>query len=193
MRALKSRASELKNDPTAPIAGNPNGDVVVVEFFDYRCGVCKRVLPIVLELLEKDPKVKLVYKEWPILGPESVFAARAALASRSQGKYVAFHNEMMRAQGAFDEASVMAMAKRVGLDTAKLRKDMESPEIEAVLKKNFELADALRLNGTPSFVVGDTLIRGRAQLRIDAGPGRASAGREEGRKLSRAPNGRRPA
>ena len=157
---LKSKASELGKNSTSPFAGNRNGDVVVVEFFDYRCGVCKRVLPIVLRLLEKDPKVKLVYKEWPILGPESVFAARAALASRKQGKYVAFHNEMMKTQGAFDEAAVMAMARKVGLDTKKLRRDMDGPEIEEALKRNFDLADALRLNGTPSFVIGDALVRG---------------------------------
>lgn len=159
-QTLKSQVAELRNDPGSPVTGDRNGDVVVVEFFDYRCGVCKRVLPIVLRLLEKDPKVKLVYKEWPILGPESVFAARAALASRKQGKYVAFHNEMMKAQGAFDEPAVMMMAQRVGIDTAKLRLDMDSPEIEDILKRNFALAEALRLNGTPSFVVGDALIRG---------------------------------
>lgn len=164
-KEIMARAAELREDPSSPFAGAPEGDVVVVEFFDYRCGVCKRVLPVVLRLLEKDRKVKLVYKDWPILGPESVFAARAALASRHQGKYVAFHNEMMKARGGLDEAAVMEIARRVGLDIDRLRRDMEGPEIAHILKRNFELADALRLSGTPSFVIGDTVVRGGRDYR----------------------------
>lgn len=159
-RALLAHAAELTRDPTSPFAGNPKGDVVMVEFFDYRCGVCKRVLPIVLKVLKNDSKLKLVYKEWPILGPESVFAARAALASRAQGKYVAFHNAMMKAGGALNETVVMKIAQRVGLDTDRLRRDMEKPEVADTLKRNFALAEELKLQGTPSFVVGDTFIRG---------------------------------
>lgn len=159
-RTLDARRVDLIDDPDSSFAGNPKGDVVMVEFFDYNCGVCKRVLPIVLRVLKDDPKVKLIYKEWPILGPRSVYASRAAIASRRQGKYVAFHNAMMASRGGLGEKKVMALAASVGLDTGRLKEDMKKPEIDRILKKNFDLGDALRLKGTPTFVIGDTLIGG---------------------------------
>ncbi|MGB0631985.1 MAG: DsbA family protein [Alphaproteobacteria bacterium] len=161
---LASSQAEIFNDPDAPVGGNPKGDVTVVEFFDYRCGVCKRIHPIVNELVKTDPNIRRVYKEWPILGPNSVLAARAAIASRKQGKYLAFHKVIMEANSAFDQASILQMAKAVGMDTAQLLKDMKSAEVDAVLRKNYALADKLKLNGTPSFVIGDTLLRGGRDL-----------------------------
>lgn len=163
-RTLVERKSDIRRDPGSPVGGNPNGDVVLVEFFDYRCGVCKRVHPIVAKLIETDKKIRRVYKEWPILGPESVFASRAALASRKQGKYLAFHNALMAASGALNPSSIITLAAKVGLNVKQLRRDMENPEIDAVLKRNFELADALKLKGTPSFVIGDELVRGGREL-----------------------------
>lgn len=147
-------------DGGSPFAGPANGDVVMVEFFDYHCGVCKQVLPIIQKVLKTDPKVKLVYKEWPILGPDSVVAARAALASHKQGKYVDFHNAMMAASGRLTKKRILTIAAQVGLDPVKLESDMNSSEITGILSRNLELAEKLTLNGTPSFIVGDTLVRG---------------------------------
>ena len=161
---LASSKEDLFNDPGAPVGGNPKGDVTVVEFFDYRCGVCKRIHPIVDELVKTDPNIRRVYKEWPILGPNSVLAARAAIASRKQGKYLDFHKVMMEANSSFELDAILQMAKSIGLDPARLQKDMESDDVDAIIRKNYALADKLKLNGTPSFVIGDTLLRGGRDL-----------------------------
>lgn len=161
---LASNRAELVSDPDSPVGGNAKGDVTVVEFFDYRCGVCKRVHPIVDELVKSDPNIRRVYKEWPILGPNSVLAARAAIASRKQGKYLPFHKAMMEANSSFSEGAIIAMAESVGIDAARLRKDMRSPETDAIIRRNYALAEKLKLNGTPSFVIGDTLLRGGRDL-----------------------------
>lgn len=158
--AIKSRKKELLEDPDAPFAGPKDSDVVIVEFFDYHCGVCKRVLPIVQKMLKSDAKVKLVYKEWPILGPASVTAARAALASHKQGKYIPFHNAMMKANGRLTKNRILAIATGLGMDPVKLEKDMKAREIDSILSRNLQLSDAITLNGTPSFIIGNTLIRG---------------------------------
>ena len=165
-QALASLADRIFRDPASPVGGNPDGDVTVVEFFDYRCGVCKRVHPIVKELVAGDPKIRRVYKEWPILGPNSVIASRAALASRRQGddRYFAFHDAMMVAKSGLEEPAILQIAKSVGLDLARLQKDMRDPEIEAIIRRNYELAEALNLNGTPSFLIGDRIIRGGQDL-----------------------------
>ena len=164
MQMLASNRAELVSDPESPVGGNPNGDVTVVEFFDYRCGVCKRVHPIVDQLIKSDPNIRRVYKEWPILVPNSVLAARAAIASRNQGKYLSFHKVMMEASSSFGESAIMAMAESVGIDAARLRKDMRTPETDEIIRKNYALAEKLKLNGTPSFVIGDTLLRGGSDL-----------------------------
>lgn len=161
---LRANRTALLNSPDSPVDGNPKGDVTVVEFFDYRCGVCKRIRPIVDELQASDTKIRRVYKEWPILGPNSVLASRAAIAARKQGKYLSLHKMMMKANSSFSEPAIMAMAKSVGLDTDRLRRDMRSPETDAVLRNNYTLAEKLKLNGTPSFVIGDTLLRGGRDL-----------------------------
>lgn len=163
-RVLAENRAELVSDPTSPVGGNTKGDVTVVEFFDYRCGVCKRIHPIVEQLVKSDPNIRRVYKEWPILGPNSVLAARAAIASRKQGKYLAFHKVMMESNSTFGESAIMGMAESVGIDPAKLRRDMRSAETDAVIRKNYALAEKLKLNGTPSFVIGDTLLRGGRDL-----------------------------
>ena len=165
IQLLASNRAELINDPTSPVGGNVKGDVTVVEFFDYRCGVCKRIHPIVNQLVKTDPKIRRVYKQWPILGANSVLAARAAIASRKQGKYLSFHKVMMEANSSFGESAIMGMAESVGIDTSKLRQDMRSAETNAVIRKNYALAEKLKLNGTPSFVIGDTLLRGGRDLK----------------------------
>jgi len=157
---LSDNRDLLDNDPNAPVLGNPDGDVTVVEFFDYNCPYCRRAMTQVEALLEQDPNVKLVYREWPILGEGSVFAARAALASRKQGKYEEFHWAMMGMQGRAEEPTVIRIAEDLGMDIAQLRRDMESPEIDAHIARSSELSRALGFNGTPSFVIGDALVPG---------------------------------
>lgn len=157
---LSENRDVLENDPNAPVLGNPDGDVTVVEFFDYNCPYCRRVKPSIEALLAADPNIKLVYREWPILGDGSVFAARAALAAREQGKYEEFHWAIMGMSGRAEEASVIRVAEGIGLDVAKLRRDMQAPEIDAHIALSMEMSRALGFNGTPSFVIGDALVPG---------------------------------
>ena len=131
-----------------------------MEFFDYNCPYCRRVKPHIEALLDEDPNVKLVYREWPILGDGSVFAARAALAAREQGKYEEFHWALMGMQGRAEEASVIQVAQEIGLDIAQLRRDMQAPEIDAHIAASMEMSRLLGFNGTPSFVIGDALVPG---------------------------------
>jgi protein-disulfide isomerase len=163
--ALDVHRRALVDDPETPSQGAADADVTLVEFFDYRCGVCRRVYPVVADLTSADRKIRRVYKDWPILGPESVYAARAALASRYQNRYVEFHHAMMESRVNLTEQTILDIGVRVGLDKAQLLRDMERPEIEAQLRRNFELADALKLNGTPSFVIGDNVVRGARDLK----------------------------
>ena len=157
---LTSRRDALERDPNAPVLGNIQGDVTIVEFFDYNCSYCKRVKPEVQTLLATDPNVRLVYREWPILGEGSVFAARAALASRNQGKYEEFHWAIMGFQERAQEESVLKVAADIGLDIDQLRADMDAPEIDEHIQTSLELTAALGFSGTPSFVIGDALVPG---------------------------------
>ncbi len=158
-QALKQYRPELLQNADSPVGGNPKGDITVVEFFDYNCGYCKRVAPTVSAVLNNDPNVRIVYKEFAILGPQSLVAARAALAAKRQGKYLEFHDAMMSAEQA-DGDSVTATARALGLDYEKLVKDMEDPKITEQLERNYRLATALGINGTPAFVIGDRLVPG---------------------------------
>lgn len=155
---------ELERDPNTFIAGNPQGDITVVEFFDYRCGYCKKADPIVQQLLKTDGRVRLALKEFPILGPDSLFASRAAIASMSQGKYSALHSALMAAQGALGEERVLRIAADAGVDTAKLRQDMNSPKVEKIIARNREIAGMLGISGTPAFIIGDMLEPGVIDL-----------------------------
>jgi protein-disulfide isomerase len=159
-QAIARRSDELLHDPAAPVAGNPAGDVTLVEFFDYNCPYCRRVAPTVAGLVAADPDLRVVYKEFPILGPGSTFAARAALAAREQERYAPFHEAMMDAEGTLDERRVLEIARAVGLDLARLRDDMGDPAIEQAIARNLELAAALGITGTPSFVIGEQIIPG---------------------------------
>ena len=165
-RTIAARKDELYYDRDSAIGGNLKGDVTLVEFFDYRCGVCKRIHPVVAELLKRDGKIRRVFKEWPILGRQSVFASRAAIASRRQGdvKYLAFHNAMMENKRTLSRTTVLGIASSVGLDPKRLERDMAAPEVGRIIQRNNALASALKLNGTPSFVIGDTLLRGGRDL-----------------------------
>ena len=162
-QVFDTEKATLENDPNAPVLGNPDGDVTVVEFFDYNCPYCRRAKPEMEALLAADPNVRVVYREWPILGDGSVFAARAALASRNQGKYEEFHWAMMQLKERAEEASILRTAEDIGLDVAQLRRDMNGPEIEEHIQTSMRLAQSLGFSGTPSFVIGDSLAPGLIQ------------------------------
>jgi protein-disulfide isomerase len=156
---------ELLRDPSSPVGGNPRGDVALVEFSDYNCPYCRRVARLLAEAEASDPMLRLVYKEVPILGPDSLYAAKAALAAHRQGKYVAFHRALMDAKGVASEGLVLAVAARIGLDVARLKGDIEDPSIQAVIDRNLVLARTLGITGTPSFVIGDEIVRGAVDLK----------------------------
>lgn len=163
-RAIADRKADLERDPASPVWGNADGDVTLVEFFDYRCPYCKQVVPSVKALLAEDKQLRIVLKEFPVLGKESVAASRAALAAQRQGKYDAFHEALMSHRGQLTEDAVMRIAGSVGLDAEKLAADMSRPEIEAQLRKNYELAQALEIRGTPAFIIGGELIPGAVDV-----------------------------
>lgn len=163
-QGLAQNKDKLFNDPASPIAGNPKGDVTLVEFFDYQCGYCKAVQADVQKLIKEDGKLKFVFKEYPILGPASVVAAKAALAARAQGKYEPYHNALMAQRGQLDEATILKLATSVGLDTDRLKKDMDSAEIQQALGANLALAEQLGIRGTPGFVIGNSIVPGAIKL-----------------------------
>ena len=159
---LVAMRDQLANDPTSPVGGNPNGDVTIVEFFDYRCAFCKRILPAITKVLKTDFKVRYVFKELPILGPDSVTAARAALAAWriNPAKYQKFHFALMESRGQLPETKVMAIAAKVGLGVDALKAAMRGPEIKKTIERNSKLAHVLGINGTPAFVIGNNLVPG---------------------------------
>jgi len=142
---LASLRADIENSPTSPVAGNPEGDVTVVEFFDYCCGFCKRVLPAIQELLRTDSGIRYVFKEFPVLGPDSVVAARAAIAAWNLDpeKYVAFHTDLMASRGALSEQRILQMAGRVGFEPAQLREAMKDPAVDVELQGNITLGGRL--------------------------------------------------
>ena len=166
--AVKEHAAALFNSPDQVVLGNPNGNVTFVEFFDYNCGYCKRAMSDMLTLLKNDANLKVVLKEFPVLGPGSVEAAQVAVAVRMQDKtskkYFEFHQKLLGGRGQADRARALAVAKDVGLDMAQIEKDMKSPEVKKTLQQDFKLADALGLNGTPSYVIGDNVVVGAIGL-----------------------------
>ena len=161
---LAKRAEEVFRDPASPVGGNPQGDVTLVEFFDYNCSFCRQMAPHVTKAERDDPRLRIVYKDISILGPNSSFAAKAALAAHRQGKYVAFHKALMEAKDSHNEASILEAAGRVGLDLERLKRDISEPSIQDVLDRNLALAQALRIDGTPAFVIGDQIARGAVDL-----------------------------
>ena len=163
-RVIATKQKELVDSPDDLVQGNPKGDVTLVEFFDYRCPYCKQVEPALDALLKEDGKLRIVYKEFPILGEASVYATRVALAAKKQGKYAEFHRAMMATKGDIGDETALNVATSLGLNFGKIKTDMSAPEIEKVIDKNYGLADALNIQGTPAIVVGDTLIPGAVDL-----------------------------
>lgn len=162
--ALQENRELLFNDPDAEVFGNPDGDVTLVEFFDYNCHYCRVAGPRVAELLESDPNLRIVMREFPILGEGSVEASRAALAARNQDGYEAFHWALLDMPGQAQLASALKLARDLGLDAEQLRADMDSPEVDSYIQTSRTLAAALGINSTPSFVIGDAVVPGALPL-----------------------------
>ena len=155
---VATRANDLLHDPDTPVFGNPEGDVSLVEFFDYICPFCKVVDPRVRQLQKDDDGVRRVLKEFPILTPESLIASKAALAAKRQGMYESYHNALMEFRGQLSEERIFEIAEEIGLDVARIREDMEAPEITEQIIENFNLARALRVFSTPTYIVNDRMI-----------------------------------
>ena len=158
--AIKANYQDLAHNPDSPVIGNADGDVVVVEFFDYNCGYCRKMTEDMFSLVKDDGGIRYVLKELPIFGEGSRFAAKAALAAQRQGKYREFHYAMMTAGVTIDQASASAIAQSVGLDMAQLETDMLDPALDAELDRNYELAHELGVEGTPALVIGETFVPG---------------------------------
>jgi protein-disulfide isomerase len=161
-KALQTHKNEIFESKRDIVLGNPKGNVTLVEFFDYNCGYCKRAVNDIAELLKSDPNLKIVLKELPILSEGSVEAARVAVAVRMQDpkKYWEFHRVLMSARGEANGAQALAAAQKAGLDVERIKKDISNPEVDATLHGVQELAKALAISGTPSYVIGDTMIPG---------------------------------
>src|SRR5450432_448647 len=160
-QSISSNQKQLLADPASPVAGSTAPDAVtVVEFFDYRCGYCKRMAPTMAKFVAGS-KIRLVYKELPILGPDSIIAAKAALAARKQGDvYPKFHQDLMALQGAITMTSIESVAGKNSMDVAKLKADMEAPDVQAQISVTQKLAETIGVTATPSFVIGNELYTG---------------------------------
>jgi len=166
--AVKDHAQVLFSSPRQVNLGNPQGNVTFVEFFDYNCGYCKRAMTDMLTLMKSDPKLKVVLKEFPVLGPGSVEAAQVAIAvnmqDKSGKKYLEFHQKLLTGRGQADKAHALAVAKEIGMNIPQIEKDLAGPEVKATLQESLKLAEALGLNGTPSYVIGSDVIIGAVGL-----------------------------
>ena len=163
-RAIVENKQALFHSPRQVTLGNPNGDVTMVEFFDYNCGFCKRALDDMMTLIKADPNLRVVLKEMPVLSQGSMDAAQVAVALAMQDKggkrYLDFHQKLLTGRGQVDKARALAVAKEVGADMAKIEKDMNGAEVKAALQESFALAEALGFQGTPSYVVGNEAVVG---------------------------------
>jgi protein-disulfide isomerase len=181
--AVKKHAEALFRSPRGVVIGNPDGDVNFVEFFDYNCGYCKQAMVDMMDMIKADPKLRVVLKEFPVLGQASVEAAQVGIALRMQDpsgkKYLAFHQKLLGGRGQADRARSLAAAKEAGADMARLEKDMVSPEIRATLEENLKMAEDIGLNGTPSYVIGEAVYIGAiGAVRLKNAVSTARCGRE---------------
>ncbi|HWA45667.1 MAG TPA: DsbA family protein [Hypericibacter adhaerens] len=160
MAAVAANKDAIYADPNSPSVGPANASVTIVEFFDYRCPYCKRVAPDIASLLAGDPDLRIVYKEFPILGPESLVASRAALAAQRQGKYREMHEALIAQKGELTDEEIMATAQSVGLDIERLKTDMDDPAVMEQLQQVHNLAQTLNIDGTPAFFFGAHFVGG---------------------------------
>lgn len=162
--ALVAKQGELISDPASPVSGNHKGEITLVEFYDYRCGYCKKAASAVTELQKVDSRVRVVYKDFPILGEPSVLAAKAALASQAQGKHQVFHEALLASHADMTKEEILKIAVTVGLNAKRLETDMANPKWQTVIDKNRSLAQELGISGTPGFIVGTELVPGMLDL-----------------------------
>lgn len=181
--ALKEHAGELFRPASSPIVGNAKGDVPVIEFFDYNCGFCKKALSEVTQLVDKDKKVRIIMKEFPILAKGSEEASRVALAAKLQGKYWEFHRAMLEHQGQANEASALRVAEKLGLDMPRLKKDMASADVKKEIDDTRALAAKMGIQGTPHFIVGDRIIPGAPENLLELLNKNVAEVRKEGCKV----------
>lgn len=161
---IASLGPALTQTPGDPIAGNPNGRVTLVEFYDVRCPYCRRMLPTLAALLRDNNDLRIVYKDLPVLGPGSVIASRALLAAQKQGGYIKLHDVLMAGSTDITEDTVHAAATRLGLDWARLQADMKAPDVLARIDANLAMARKLQLQGTPAYIIGTTMLPGAVEL-----------------------------
>jgi protein-disulfide isomerase len=183
-KVVSDNADALFRSPLAYSTGNPNGDVTVVEFFDYNCGFCKRALPDLVKLVEGDDKVKVVFKELPIFGEESEGAAKVALAAGKQGKYFEMHQKLFSEPGKADKDKGLRVAAELGLDVPQLEKDMEDPSVQQALDEAKDLAQKLGLQGTPLYLIGDRIVPGAPDDLYDQLTAKVAEVREKGCKAT---------
>jgi protein-disulfide isomerase len=183
-KVISDNADALFRSPFAYTAGNPNGDVTVVEFFDYNCGFCRRALPEVVKLVDSDDKVRIVFKELPIFGEESEAAAKVALAAGKQGKYFEMHQKLFTEPGKADKDKAMRVATELGLDIPQLEKDMQDPSIQQSLDEAKDLAQKLGLQGTPLYLIGDRVVPGAPDDLYDQMTAKIAEVREKGCKAT---------
>jgi protein-disulfide isomerase len=157
---LIKNADQIFRDKSDHVSGNPKGNVTMVEFFDYNCTWCKKSFPDVMALIDVDKNLKVVFKEFPILGADSEYAAKAAIAAGKQGKYLELHKAMYQHEGRVTKEAVDGIAAGIGLNMDQLEKDMDNPETAKIIVRNRELAQALAVNGTPAFIIDDKLFPG---------------------------------
>ncbi|MGF1456252.1 MAG: DsbA family protein [Alphaproteobacteria bacterium] len=158
--AIGANMDALWSLPGLHVAGNPTGKIKMVEFFDYRCGFCKQAMPSVIEMIEENKDLAVAFVEFPILSPESVTASKAAIAAGFQDRYFDMHRALMKASGSLNEARIMAIASNLGLDTKRLKKDMASEKTDTIVQAHRDMATTLRVNGTPSFIIGSEPVTG---------------------------------
>lgn len=163
VKTLNQLKSEIYADADSPVIGNPRGDFAIVVFFDYNCGYCRKSFTELQGLLDRDPMLRVIYKEFPILGPQSQVAAIAALAAKRQGRYTAFNKALFATDGAGD-AMIKGLSDKLKLDYAKLQQDMADPKLGQEIERNVKLAAALDINGTPAYIVGDQIIPGAIDM-----------------------------
>ncbi|MCC6890800.1 MAG: DsbA family protein [Hyphomicrobiales bacterium] len=162
---IKENSQAIFNSKRQVVIGNPEGDITLVEFFDYNCGFCRKALADKIELMKRDPQLKIVLKEFPVLGEGSTQAAQVAVAVRMQDKtggrkYFEFHQKLFASRGQIDRTRALAVVRDIGFDVARAERDMNSQEVRLTLEEGFKLAEALGINGTPSYVVGEQVVVG---------------------------------
>jgi protein-disulfide isomerase len=162
--AIERNVEALFRDAADPVKGNPRGDVTIVEFFDARCGYCKQLHPTMEALIRRDSNVRVVMKDLPILGPNSLLASRALLAAQRQGRYAPLYDALLALRTEPTEAVLRQQAERIGLDWARLRREMDDPAIGRRIEGNLQLAQSLGIEGTPALVIGGTLVPGAVDL-----------------------------